>query len=154
MIFQATGTDGSLPLEGPARLSGALRPADLAEARPAKNGAHIMPWFASKDDRLIMSVLEQWKEAFNEEVDTIGGWRGAEDRRPWQGWCVDKRHAPTERRTPPRLFSWTSILCGSITAHYPKLDPTPIMDAYQAVEKWYADRSAVRLPLSRNCGLC
>jgi hypothetical protein len=100
-----------------------------------------MAHYANDDDRLLDRTIDRWKQNAAYEIDDIGGWREAAEKRPTSG------DESRQWGKPPRMFySDTAYIIGAITSRYPKLDPTPLIDLNEAVTAWHADHNAERIP--------
>ena len=108
-----------------------------------------MPCFANESDKIIASVIERWKLTASDEVDDIGAWRDADPGdRSYIYWPERWNDRGTvHRETMPGMFFGDSThLVGRIETDYRHLDPAPLMELYEAIAAWHADRTADRVP--------
>lgn len=96
---------------------------------------------AKSDQFITLQVVSDWKGDVAGAVDDIAAWReAARERHQYAG--DPSREWPTY----PKLYSETTFIVCEITASYPKLDPTPIQDLYDAIAAWLSDHSTRRVP--------
>lgn len=94
----------------------------------------------------LLDVIGRWREYVGCEVDNIGAWRDAPPSEICRYWSGKTSIPPTMPNKPDTFFMDTYVLVTTITKDYPKLDPKPFLDLREAIDLWYADQHAKRLP--------
>ena len=108
-----------------------------------------MPSFANESDKILARVIEHWKRTAFDEVDGIGGWRDADPSDRSQIYWSERKfdRGTVHKETMPGMFFGdTTHLVGRIENDYRHLDPAPLMELYEAIAAWHADKSAGRIP--------
>lgn len=102
----------------------------------------------TKDNELLVSVIERWRDVAIEEIDDIGGWRTATDDPPdpMPDIVYDRLVSKNGWSQPKNFYGDTSFLVRRITTSYQHLDPSPLLTIYEAVERWHMDRNARLIP--------
>ncbi len=97
-----------------------------------------MPRYASNADEHADRNAGEWIIIADSEVDDINAWRNAPYEQHYVpgGWPA----------LPDEFFHCTNHLTGHITAHFPRLDPTPLSDLYETVACWHREHCASHLP--------
>ena len=116
---------------------------DVARRRTA------LPYFANESDKTTARVIEHWKLTAPDEVDNIGAWRDADpsDRiHIYWPQCSAVRGTVHNETMPGMFFADTTHLVGRIENDYRHLDPAPLMELYEAIAAWHADKTAERIP--------
>lgn len=99
-----------------------------------------MPWLDKEEDRAPLEACERWWEHARDEVDTIGAFRDCPHKHvfPQQSPFVGGRELGFKLATQT-IISW-------VARKFPSLSPNPVQSIYSAINAWYADRNASRLP--------
>lgn len=108
-----------------------------------------MPSFANESDKILARVIEHWKRTAFDEVDGIGGWRDADPSDRSQIYWSERKfdRGTVHKETMPGMFFGdTTHLVGRIENDYRHLDPAPLMELYEAIAAWHADKTAERIP--------
>jgi hypothetical protein len=102
----------------------------------------------TKDNELLVSAIERWRDVAIEEIDDIGSWRTATDDPPdpMPGIVYDRLISKNGWSPPESFYGDTSFLVRRITTSYQHLDPSPLLEIYEAVTRWYKDRNARLIP--------
>ena len=125
--------------------------APFMETRPGRSGLEnkvtVMPHL-TKDNELLVSAIERWRDVAIEEIDDIGSWRTATDDPPdpMPDIVYDRLVSKNGWSPPKNFYGDTSFLVRRITTSYQHLDPAPLQKIYEAVARWHMDRNARLIP--------
>jgi hypothetical protein len=102
----------------------------------------------TKDNELLVSAIERWRDVAIEEIDDIGSWRTATDDPPdpIPDIVYDRLISGNGWSPPKNFYGDTSFLVRRITTNFQHLVPSPLQDIYEAVARWHMDRNARLIP--------